>query len=628
MEESTGQFSSPNLSSTGEPESAFLSIRQQPPSHVFSDEAFEVDFSIEPARGSSDSPPTNVTIQVVLLSNAGIPAIEATLHVLEEPRISQSRRTGKVKCKIAHEHVDSFALRLFTKENILTPVTTRQIQIVQSKLKLTADNWNSVWYKDEGGRDKCMEVNAALYDANEKLVLEQIPLNLTLCYDHEEYTPLSNKEILRVLGPKQCVLENGKARIRFRVEDVSKNHQGQDFVLKAETDQTSIAPGYSESVSVRSKRNKRQRPSTHPDVPPSARAASAPQHSVQARALYGSETFQRPSLDVLDNDALREAVVGVVTWVEDVVNGLYPLQWSVLGYQQHPDGSPDYNRPYHSMPNPNPLISRALSSYSESTRGYLRVLEQAVMGPNSAISAGSYASSGHGDSPFPHPNLVVHGPPSDAPYGMPMMYGRQGMPMGQPAMPIGPQLPLGMGRPGPPPMDFPTYFPRGPRQDEFEESEPLSVAAPSAQGQVPAAQASGRRETGVLQSSALRESEVEYVLAKQYKSLRTGERLGFPAYSSRKEILGFYRESKVGNQYMFVPVSRSTADYDEIVQQATDVLQEAMDSKNEAVHALRDWGSISNLIDHALVYEWSKDISSGSSGSGNRNNRSSGDPLV
>lgn len=39
-----------------------------------------------------------------------------------------------------------------------------------------------------------------------------------------------------------------------------------------------------------------------------------------------------------------------------------------------------------------------------------------------------------------------------------------------------------------------------------------------------------------------RENEVENVLAKQYKAVRTGERLGFPAYSTNKEILGFYRE--------------------------------------------------------------------------------------
>jgi len=54
----------------------------------------------------------------------------------------------------------------------------------------------------------------------------------------------------------------------------------------------------------------------------------------------------------------------VIRWTDEVVNGLYPLQWQVIGYAPFPDGTIDYNHPYHSMPNPNPCISRVLSMYS------------------------------------------------------------------------------------------------------------------------------------------------------------------------------------------------------------------------------------------------------------------------
>jgi hypothetical protein len=114
-----------------------------------------------------------------------------------------------------------------------------------------------------------------------------------------------------------------------------------------------------------------------------------------------------------------------------------------------------------------------------------------------------------------------------------------------------------------------------------------------------------------------RESEVEYVLAKQYKSVRTGERLGFPAYSIEHEILGFYRESttKVGVG-QFVPVTAQDFGPHEI-QQAKKILQGAIAEKSDAVHALKEWGSISSLIDHCLVYDFSKDIGdNNSSGSG------------
>ena len=115
-----------------------------------------------------------------------------------------------------------------------------------------------------------------------------------------------------------------------------------------------------------------------------------------------------------------------------------------------------------------------------------------------------------------------------------------------------------------------------------------------------------------------RESEVEYVLAKQYKALRTEERLGFPAYSASREILGFYRESrsKVGVGE-FVPISRHAQDFGPLeIMQASEILEDAIAKKSSAVHALKDWGSIANLIDHALVYDWTKDIGS-SGGPGN-----------
>ena len=106
------------------------------------------------------------------------------------------------------------------------------------------------------------------------------------------------------------------------------------------------------------------------------------------------------------------------------------------------------------------------------------------------------------------------------------------------------------------------------------------------------------------------------MLAKQYKALRTGERLGFPAYSANKEILGFYREAagKVGVG-QFVAISRHRNDFGPLeILQATEILEEAIAKKSRAVHSLKEWGTIANLLDHALVYDWSKDMS-GPSGS-------------
>lgn len=114
-----------------------------------------------------------------------------------------------------------------------------------------------------------------------------------------------------------------------------------------------------------------------------------------------------------------------------------------------------------------------------------------------------------------------------------------------------------------------------------------------------------------------RESDVAYVLAKQFKAMSTGERLGFPAYNESKELLGFYRESsmKVGvGQFLPVDHRREHFGPPEIMQ-ATQILDEALETKSDAVYALKDWGTISNLIDHALVYDWSKGIGAGTNNS-------------
>jgi len=109
------------------------------------------------------------------------------------------------------------------------------------------------------------------------------------------------------------------------------------------------------------------------------------------------------------------------------------------------------------------------------------------------------------------------------------------------------------------------------------------------------------------------ESEVEYVLAKQYKTLRNGTRLGFPAFNPQKEILGFFREGngKIGVG-QFVPISHHCDDFGPLeILQASEILEDFIAKKSDAVHYLKDHASITSLLDAALVYDWSKDINNG-----------------
>ena len=111
-----------------------------------------------------------------------------------------------------------------------------------------------------------------------------------------------------------------------------------------------------------------------------------------------------------------------------------------------------------------------------------------------------------------------------------------------------------------------------------------------------------------------RQADVQYVFAKVFKSLRTDEILGFPAYSITKELLGFYRETSMGTsgsgQFVIFHKYDDEFDRDEM-DQASRILKEAILKRSRAVYALTDWESLSSMVEHALVLDhWTntKDI--------------------
>lgn len=704
----------------------YLVIRRQPPNYIFPDEPFDILVGLEVTRLTGDSPAgAEVELAAALRvykDGKHSPSISDTaasvLLVGERNTVTANNKPCRLKCKIRmsetvrREKPVSVLLTIVTRDpsHGFAAATTIPIQVVNYKLRIAIDsNWSNIWYKDEGGRDKSMEAVAELYSKDNVQHRERVPLRLTLFYasasEGRDPVQVTNQEILRSLGNSSKLYTDkatGKSNVRFRIEDVSKNHQGQDFLLQISPDYRKgfhdIAPGFTPTVSVRSKRNKRQRSSiVHGRA--EKRGSSPVQHSEGSssgrpfgehptRSVWGPE-----GLTATDPQRLREAMQGIVHWTEEVVNGLYPLQWQILGYAQHPDGSPDYSRPHYSMTNPNACISRVLAMYSETTRENLWVLSQAV---EQAANAGvplppsnnreTYGRRSPDDTytvPPPHrgppqapmppahpaPGLM---PPQQAPamtqVSVPVQSGmhpsiaseafRPKMAIGehhhlpshhQPAaqqhlglLPF--SSPPGRGRLHTNPHAMAQQYYRRPmptqtrRLDDQESSlQPEPFPPPNLRGiqatnsppddtVTRITQASYEHEEAGGNDPQSRESEVEYVLARQYKALRTGERLGFPAYSTSREIVGFYREcrTKVGVSE-FIPISRHSVDFGpREIMQASGILGQAIAEKSNAVHALKDWGTIANLIDHALVYELTKDIGS-SGGTGNSHSGSEGE---
>jgi len=715
-----------NLSNGDEP---CLVIKRHPPSSVYSNESFKVEVQLELPKTSS--PPSTIwnideAIQLkatlyhaktgkavgdeaILMTTPMRITIPGTASAdsssnsnSESTNENENNSTGKrsvtVECMIRTDSIrrdseTAYVVRFSTsgedrnsnnpmnspgRARVVKGVSTRPTQLVNYKIRATVeDDWENVWYKDEGGRDKSMEVFVAIYDKDGQLKTgENIPLNPVLFYQVDKEAPeskVANQEILRTLGSSTIVLDKdtGRTRLRFRVEDVSKNHQGQDFILKIAPDTRSkrykdIAPAFTPAVNVRSKRNKRSRGGSNrnstgkagndsagrsSDSPSGTRQRLSGSFGGAQESIRAGPGGARMSLNPIDANRLQQAMRGIIGWADEVVNGLYPLQWQVLGYQQHPDGTPDYTRPYHNMPNPNGAINRILSAYTDQVRAHLRVILNAVeeaqvnnmaAGGGGISSAADYMPSLQGrDFQSSDPYTSLLGSNRFAPSGASALGtmgsdpslrtpGDSGLPQGVMGGASGmhsSMAPDGLrARAEAGGLPFPS---RATAANPTGLSGILGASAYGLHGQSAMSAAVMSQQSGLRgsnlesQQRALanesQESEVEYVLAKQYKTLRNGTRLGFPAFSASKEILGFFREGngKVGVG-QFVPISHHSDDFGPMeILQASEILEDFIAKKSDAVYCLKDHANITALLDAALVYDWSKDINNTPNASAN-----------
>jgi hypothetical protein len=634
-----------------------LHIRKQPPFSVFLEEAFETDIVVE---GTSSFQPDNnqcfnILASLVHEQNSLNLDSTASLVVLLDPSPLLSGVTGTIRCSIATRtetraffegnpifRIHISALDAATDSEgtpkVIATVVTSKVLLVRYKILVSPEvDWSNVWYKDEGGRDKCMEVMAGVYDHQLQLLYEAVPLLLTLCYYSlcSPPIPVTNQDILRILGPKSnnnltIDKSTGTIKIRFRVEDVSKNHQGQDFCVQIAVSDSRegsrrIAPGLTPPITIRSKRNKRGRIST--STPTSSTTDVSSERKLQRAPVppsdpSGSTRHGGAALDGPDAIQLREAVRGLAQWVDDVVTGLYPLQWQIVGYAQDANGNRNYSRPFHNMQNPNALISRVLTIYNDSTREQLRLLQQAVEAQDpqplsSSLLYPMYPAAGAGALPPPSsrdhrysmnlPRYTVPYVPLQEYHGgtLAMSVSQQPRPYSQPHSrkeSMVASTPVDPGR---------AALPKMSQSNSSSRETPKASPVRMTEHEIRAGAASNEQysvegsETQIPSPYDTRESEVEYLLAKQFKSIRTGERLGFPAYSSNKELLGFYQKpsTKVGPG-IFVSISEDDFGPGEKLQ-ATMILEQAEES---AVHSLTQWGSVNNMLNRALVYEWSQGL--------------------
>lgn len=300
-------------------------------------------------------------------------------------------------------------------------VCTNEMLVVKHRL-VFQEILPDLWYKDEGGREKCMVLPIHLIDENEEKVQNRaVGIKIVLVYENEQV--VMKQEILKLSPDSHKAIDaSGEAYVRFRIEDVSKNHQGQAFRVKVEADTAKspllfdVACDFSSVISVRSKRNKRARTKASRS---NSTLQSGPYHTGMGSGGKGigiSEAAKRKVREAvaslsgsLDGRSVKagsgtpgDAMAGVIRWAATVVNGLHSLEWQVIGHETKNDGTSDPSRPlyrcpscwrykdiltYHSAQHgSNCTIANILMQYATQTMSQLHVVLKAIEEPNTMIT--------------------------------------------------------------------------------------------------------------------------------------------------------------------------------------------------------------------------------------------------
>jgi len=144
----------------------------------------------------------------------------------------------------------------------IQPASTKGMLSIRYRLVIEdKDTIPDIWYKDEGGRDKYMEMNVNLLDSNSKCVGDKrVRVKLILLYENGNVVP--KQDILKVNNESRTYIdENGQVSIKFRIEEVSRSHQKQLFMIQASPDtaqyplSTDVSCDVSNPIEARSKRS-------------------------------------------------------------------------------------------------------------------------------------------------------------------------------------------------------------------------------------------------------------------------------------------------------------------------------------------------------------------------------------
>ncbi|KAF1327416.1 hypothetical protein FI667_g7725, partial [Globisporangium splendens] len=240
------------------------------PAFVFQNVAFDVSVKLVDENKTIVTSGTSKELAVTLRfhDSYDIVADQSDMIELQEPAAINAV-TGLCQLQVVLKSLTAsnegrpFCLEVRSADGDAESVFSTPLTVVKEKLRITQQP-PDVWFKDEGGREKCMTVTLVLEPAPGAVVEDRvIPLDIRLLY--ESGNPVVNQSILRLFPDMRPNMSRGRVTVSFRIDDVSKNHQGQSFILEIapEKQESSlmfqeIAPARTSVIAIRSKRNKRK----------------------------------------------------------------------------------------------------------------------------------------------------------------------------------------------------------------------------------------------------------------------------------------------------------------------------------------------------------------------------------
>ena len=151
-----------------------------------------------------------------------------------------------------------------------TPILTTSLYCVRQKLCVETRDEKEVtlsspytWYKDEGGRDKCIELQVKLVDEKNRAILNRsIPLRATVLYENGRVVEMQNIMVINMNESKTVIDKSGMGILKFRINEVSSKHRDQRFKIlvspEDSTDFADIGPACSIALDIKSKRNNKR----------------------------------------------------------------------------------------------------------------------------------------------------------------------------------------------------------------------------------------------------------------------------------------------------------------------------------------------------------------------------------